>query len=157
MESNESGDSKFVEKKELEFAEKDNIHPKLTSGKYLEKYICSDLREVFFYDFSHLLMEWLLILKENHPTNRISELEWNIEEIAKLQQENNKFTRTVDFWLESIVVGFITEFVVDTAQSYTEAKKYFLKGLRGRYIRSLYTSINILLYKNGMMTMELEN
>jgi hypothetical protein len=78
-------------------------------------------------------------------------------DIAQLQQVKNKFTCIVDFWLDSIVVGFITEFVVDTMKSYNAAEYEFLKGPRGRYIRSLYTSINILLYKNGMMTMESDN
>jgi hypothetical protein len=41
--------------------------------------------------------------------------------------------------------------------SYTFAEKEFLKGPRGRYIRSLYTSIKILLHDKGVMTMELDN
>jgi hypothetical protein len=63
MESNEGGDQKMVEKKELEFVQKDNKNPKLTSCKYLDKYMFSDLHEVFFCDFPHVLQEWLLRLK----------------------------------------------------------------------------------------------
>ena len=70
---------------------------------------------------------------------------------------NNKFTHAVDFWLNSIVAGFIIESVVDTVNSYSTTEKEFLSGPRGRYIRSLYTSIKILLYKKGVMTMELDN
>jgi hypothetical protein len=40
---------------ELDFVQKDNKNPKLTPCKYLEKYVFSDLHEVFFHDFSHLL------------------------------------------------------------------------------------------------------
>jgi hypothetical protein len=94
-------------------------------------------------------------LKDNHPTNQmIRNIEWHPMEIVQLQQVNNKFTRTIYFWLDSIVAGFITEFELDTMKSYTTAKKDFLKGPRGRYMRSLYTSINILLYDKGVMTME---
>jgi hypothetical protein len=71
--------------KELEFSQKDNRNPKLTPHKYLDKYVFRDLHEVFFYDFSHFLQEWLLSLKENLPTNRIRQLEWNPMEIAQLQ------------------------------------------------------------------------
>jgi hypothetical protein len=46
-------------------------------------------------------------------------------EIAQLQQANKKFTRAVDFWLDSIVAGFITEFVVDTAKSYNMVDRSF--------------------------------
>jgi hypothetical protein len=61
------------------------------------------------------------------------------------------------FWLDSIASGFITEFEVDTATSYTVVENDFLKGPIGSYIRSLYTSIKILLCNNGVMTMESGN
>jgi hypothetical protein len=32
----------------------------------------------------------------------------------------------VDFWLDSVVAGFITEFAVDIAKSYNTAEKEFL-------------------------------
>jgi hypothetical protein len=59
----------------------------------------------------------------------------------------------VDFWLDNIVVGFITEFAVDTTKSYNIEEKDLLRGPRGRYIISLYTSIKILLYNKGVMKM----
>jgi hypothetical protein len=67
---------------------------------------------------------------------------------------NNKFTRVVDFWLDSIVAGFIIEFEVDTMKSYSAIEKEFLHGPQGRYIQSLYISIKILLYNKGVMKME---
>jgi hypothetical protein len=60
----------------------------------------------------------------------------------------------VDFWLDNIIAWFIIEFRVDTMKSYTAAEKEFLKGLRGRYIRSLYMLIKILLHDKDVMTME---
>ena len=78
-------------------------------------------------------------------------------EIIQLQHINNKFTHAVDFWLDSIVAGFITEFAVDTTKYYTKAEQGFLKGPKGRYISLLYTSIKILLYDNGVITMESDN
>jgi hypothetical protein len=67
----------WLKTKELEFAQKDNINPKLTPCKYLDKYVFTDLHEVFFCDFPHILQEWIKILKDNHPTNQIRQLEWN--------------------------------------------------------------------------------
>jgi hypothetical protein len=67
------------------------------------------------------------IIAPTHPTNKIKQLEWNHVDIALLQQVNNKFTHAIDFWLDNIVVGFITKSAVDAA-------KYFLKGPIGRYI-----------------------
>jgi hypothetical protein len=56
----------------------------------------------------------------------IRQLEWTSVQIEQLQQVNNKFTRAVDFWLDSIVAGFITEFAVDTVKSYNATEKEFL-------------------------------
>jgi hypothetical protein len=95
-----------------------------------------------------------LRLKENHPMNQIRHLEWNPMEIVHLQQVNNKFTCAIDFWLDYVIAGFITEFAADIAKLYTATEQDFLKGPRGRYIRSLYTSIKILLYEKDTMTME---
>jgi hypothetical protein len=56
-----------------------------------------------------------------------------------MEKVNNKVTRPVYLWLDNIIAGFITEFAVDTTKLYTVLEKDFLKGPRGRYIRSLYT------------------
>jgi hypothetical protein len=45
------------------FPQKDNKNPKLTPLKYLDKYMFSDLHEVFFCDLPHVLQECLLRLK----------------------------------------------------------------------------------------------
>ena len=54
---------RWLKTKELEFAQKDNINHKITLCKYLDKYVFNNLHEVFFYDFLHVLQEWLLRLK----------------------------------------------------------------------------------------------
>jgi hypothetical protein len=59
----------WLKKKELEFAQKDNRNLNLTPRKYLDKYVFSDLHEVFFCNSLHVLQEWLLRLKYNHPMN----------------------------------------------------------------------------------------
>jgi hypothetical protein len=63
-------------------SQKDNINSRLTPHKYLNKYVFNDLHEVFFCDFSHVLQEWILRLKEKHPTNQIKKIEWNPMEIT---------------------------------------------------------------------------
>jgi hypothetical protein len=42
-----------------------------------------------------------------------------------LERANNKFRHTIDFLLENIIAGFITEFAVDTTNSYTTAKRIY--------------------------------
>jgi hypothetical protein len=84
----------WLKTKELEFAQKDNKNPKITPHKYLDKYVFSDLHEVFFCDFPHVLQEWLLRLKENHPTNQIRQLEWNPVEITVTTSRQQIHTRS---------------------------------------------------------------
>jgi hypothetical protein len=143
--------------KKIEFAPKYNRNTKYTLHQYLKRCIFTNIHEAFFCEFPHLLQEWILRLKENHLTNRIRPVEWITENIAQLKKVNNKFTHAVDFWLDNIIVEFITEFAVDIEKSYTTVEHRFLKGPRGSYIISLYTSINILLHDKGVMKMESDN
>ena len=64
---------------------------------------------------------------------------------------DNPITRAVDFWLASVLEGFITEFAVDQTKSFNEAERYFFKGYRGKYLRSLNLSIKMLLHEKGTM------
>ena len=56
---------------------------------------------------------------------------------------DNPITRTVDFWLGSVLEGFVTEFAVDQRKTFSEAERYFFKGYRGKYLKSL----NLALYR----------
>ena len=116
----------WLRTKELEFAQKDNRNPRITPRKYLDKYVFTDLHEVFFCDFSHLLQEWMLRLKDNNATNWIRKIDWTPVQIEHLQQVNNKFTHAVHFWLDSIVAGFIIEFAADITKSNSATEKEFL-------------------------------
>jgi hypothetical protein len=97
-----------------------------------------------------------LRLKDTHPTKMIRPVEWNDGNIAQLERVNNKFTHVVDFWLDNITAGFITDFAVDIMKSYTDGEKYLLRGTRRRYIRFVYMLIKILLHDKGMITIESE-
>jgi hypothetical protein len=116
----------WLRNKELEFSHKDNRNPRIAPCKYLDKYVFIDLHKVFFCDFPHLLQEWIIRLKYNHVMNHIQQLDWTPVNIEQLHQVNNKFTHAVEFWLDSIFVGFITEFAVDTTKSYSVVEQEFL-------------------------------
>ena len=47
----------WLRTKELEFAQKDSRNPSITPHKYQNKYVFTDLHEVFFYDFPLLLQK----------------------------------------------------------------------------------------------------
>ena len=64
---------------------------------------------------------------------------------------DNPITRAVELWLVSVLEGFITEFAVDQRKSFSEAERYFFKGYRGKYLKSLNLSIKMLLHEKGTM------
>ena len=53
---------------------------------------------------------------------------WTIALIQELQETNNKASRAIKVWLDSILVGYITEFVVNTNKEYNEAEREFFNG-----------------------------
>ena len=68
-----------------------------------------------------------------------------------MENLDNSLMRAVDFWLASVLGGFVTEFAVDQTKSFSEAERYFLKRYRGKYLRSLNLSIKMLLHEKGTM------
>ena len=59
----------------------------------------------------------------------------------------------MDFWVDSILEGYITEFVIDTITSYSEAEQKKFRGPRSRYLSSLKMWIKMILYEKGILQM----
>jgi len=71
--------------------------------------------------------------------------------VRRLEAVEDKIVRVVDHWLDRIIGGFITEFVVDTSVSYSEVERHFLKRPRGKYVKYLNTLIKMLLCEKWVM------
>ena len=56
--------------------------------------------------------------------------------------------------MNSLLEGFVTEFVVDTLKAYSEAERYFFKGYRGKYLNSLSLWIKMLLSEKGILRLD---
>ena len=70
---------------------------------------------------------------------------WTLELVHRLEAYEEKIAQVVDHWLDRVIGGFITEFVIDITMSYSEAERHFLQGTRGKYIKSLNTWNKMLL------------
>ena len=99
-----------MKSKEREFAERENKNPRLYTKEGLQRYIFTDLHEIFFATFPIELHEWILILVENKTWMRNRLVEWSPEEIERLKCTNNPISRVVEFWLKSLLEGIVTEF-----------------------------------------------
>ena len=145
----------WVEAKEKEFAEQENRNPRISTENWLQRYVFSDIHEIFFTTFPIELHAWLSRLVENETFSHGDRpTKWTPELIQRLKKTNNPISRAVDFWLNSLLEGFITEFVVETLKAYNEAKRIFIKGYRGKYLNSLNLWIKMLLCKKGVLKLE---
>ena len=89
---------------------------------------------------------WLSRLEENKNSSHSDKhVEWTPEVIQRLKKTDNSISRAVDFWPNSLLEGFVTEFTVDTLTIYSEAERLFFKGYHGKYLNSLNLWIKMLL------------
>ena len=102
----------------------------LSMENWLDRYIYSDIHEIFFAEFPIVLHEWLSILATRQTNfQRREAVEWSAQLIRELTIVSNPISRAVDFWVDSILQGYITEFAVETITSYSEAEIKFSKDL----------------------------
>jgi hypothetical protein len=76
------------------------------------------LREIYFGEFLVILIEWLERLVEK--TGRFSATmtrNWTPELVRQLNSVSNPTTRAIFFWLDSVLGGYVIEFVIDCIQS----------------------------------------
>jgi len=110
------------------------------------------IHEIFFTFFPTELYEWIAKLADNQGKWKLnSPILWTLELVRRLEASEDKITRVIDHWLDLIIGGFIIEFAVDTSVSYSEAERCFLKGPRGKYVKSLNTWIKMLLCEKRVM------
>jgi hypothetical protein len=72
-----------------------------------------DLHEIFFGEFPIILTEWLERLVENVGRYQVeAPRNLTLELIRQLNKISNKVSLIVDFWLNSVLGGYITEFSI---------------------------------------------
>ena len=81
-------------------------------------------------------------------------MEWTLEEIQRLERTDNPISRSVDFWMNSLLEGFVIAFVVDMLKAYSEVEWNFFKGYRGKYLKSLSLCIKMLLCEKGKLRID---
>jgi hypothetical protein len=104
----------------------------------LERYIFADIHEIFFGGIHHEIYEWLARLADTQFEIRSRPfVVWTLALIEKVKRVDNVMSREVDHWFDSTIGGYITKFVVDRVESYSQAKRYFFKGPRGKVLHFL--------------------
>ena len=60
--------------------------------------------------------------------------EWTPHFIEQLEEVSNPVSRVVYFWMDIILEGYITEFVVDTITSYNKVERKKFQGPRNKHL-----------------------
>ena len=89
----------WVEATYQKFAEQENKGPRRSSDNFLQRYVFTDIHEIFFGSIHIELHQWLSRLTErktNFKEDRFPD--WNPTRINILKRVNNTISRVVDFW-----------------------------------------------------------
>ena len=116
----------WIESKMLAFTQEESAGSQLSAENWVDKYIYSDIHEVFFAEFVIVLHEWLSRLERRQINfQRREVVEWSDQLVCEETNVSNTISRVVDFWVDSILQGYITEFIVEIITSYSEAQRNF--------------------------------
>jgi hypothetical protein len=143
---------KWIEDQEKDFTEAQNKNPNLSTEDWLEKYIFTDIHKIFFGGIHQELHEWLARLADTQFEIRPrSPVVWTSTLIQKVKRVDNIVSRAVDHWFDSTIGGYITEFVVDRVESYSQVERYFFKGPRGKFLQFLKLRLKMLLHEKNIL------
>ena len=82
--------------------------------------------------YGNELYDWLSKLTDQNIFRKKRNIVWTLELIHTVKSIDNPITRVVDFWLASVLGGFVTEFAVEQTKSFSEAERYLFKGYHGK-------------------------
>ena len=144
----------WVEQKERTFAAEENKNSNISTKEWLQRYLFTDLHEFFFTKFPIIFYEWIAIIAKKKNCFKATPTIWNTVSINHLKSVRNSISRVVDYWFDSILGGYIAEFVVDTVKSYSVVERESFKGPRGKYLNSLKLWTKMMLCEKCVLIMD---
>ena len=147
--------SDWVEYTYLKFAEQDNKDPHHSLDDFLQRYIFTDIYEIFFASIHIELHQWLSRLTKRKTNFKEDQFpDWTPARINILKRVNNVISRAVDFLTTWTLEVFVMEFTIDIDTSFNEVERQFFKGPRGKYLNSFSLKIKMLLAEKGILLIE---
>jgi hypothetical protein len=105
---------KWIEDQEMDFVEAQNNNPKLSTEYWLQRYIFTDIHEIFFGGIHQELFEWLArLVNTQFDIRSRSHVVWTLALIQKIERVDNTVSIAIYHWFDSTIGGYITKFVVD--------------------------------------------
>lgn len=95
----------------------------MSMEEWKNRYIFTEIPKIFFVSFAHELKEWMAqLLKFQNCWKDDQVTQWTPELTQQLEKTDNKITKTMDHWVDSILDGFVTKFVFNQFISYSEVE-----------------------------------
>jgi hypothetical protein len=121
----------------------------------LGRYIFTDVHKIFFTGVHKELYEWLARLVDTQFEIKSRPLVvWTMTLIKKVKRVDNVVSRSVYLWFDSTIGGYITAFVIDRVESYSQVERYFFKGPRGKFLHFLKLNIKMLLHEKNILKIQ---
>ena len=145
----------WIEDTYLKFAEQENKDPCRSSDDFLQRYVFTDIYEIFFGSIHIELHQWLSRLTKRRKNFQEAQfLAWTPPRINILKRVNNKISQAIDFSTMQTLEEFMIEFAIDTSTSFSESERQFFKGPRVKYLNSFSLEIKMLLAEKGILLIE---
>jgi hypothetical protein len=146
---------KWIKDQEKDFTEAQNKIPNMSKKDWLGRYICIDIHEIFFGRIHQEIYKWIARLADTQFEVRSRPpVIWLSELIKKVKRDDNVVSRAVDHYFDSTIGGYITDFVVDRVESFSQAEIYFFKGPRGKFLQFLKLKIKMLLHEKNILKIQ---
>ena len=111
----------WLDRKIHEFMAQENTNLRLSKEEWLDYYLYTEIHEIFFASLPTELYEWIMKLADSQGRCKLDKpIVWTPELVCRLETSEDKIACAVDHWLDRIIGGFITEFMVDTSISHSE-------------------------------------
>jgi hypothetical protein len=146
---------KWIEDQEKDFAESQEKNCNLSTEDWLERHIFTHIHEKLFGGIHQELYEWLVRLEDTQfEVKYRPPVVWMSTIIKKVKRVENVVSRVLDHWFDSTIGGYITDFVVDRVESYSQAERYFFKGPKGKFLHFLKLRIKMLLHEKNILKIQ---
>jgi hypothetical protein len=104
----------------------------MSDKKWLQKYVFTYFHEIFFGEFPIILTEWLERLVEKmRRFNTAMPRNWTPKLVRQMNCVSNPTAQAIDFWLDSVLGGYFTEFAYIVFNHTMSKKGIFSKVFMG--------------------------
>jgi hypothetical protein len=146
---------KWIEDQEKDFVEEQSKNPNISIEDWLGRYIFTNIHEILFGGIHQELYEWRARLEDTQFEIKYRPpMVWTSVLIKKVKRVDNVVSREVYHWFDITIGGYITKFVADKVESYSQDERYFFKGPRGKFLHFLKLRIKMLLHEKNIFKIE---